>query len=277
MAAPDWPPTRFMQEYFNSSFPQEGDTEIKLTLDFIPWDNFYTNVAASLTSGEQKYSMIVSDSQWLGAFIEGGYFQNLNKYIDADPELQAIFDEIWTLDGQEVVSDIWDQYNTWKSAQWLDSDILEVANFGGDFFQLVNQGFNQVADTIKLADFTSGTSTNTFLNLVSQVVDDVSFNYDATNNLLTLNLDPAKVTVNDSYTVNEYVWVGKLEESVTDQNVLDISTYKFWQVNSLNTSTNSVILYIPPVDATIISPTGEAPTGDLTVLLSSTSMVDLMY
>jgi len=94
MAAPDWPPTRFMQEYFNSSFPQEGDTEIKLTLDFIPWDNFYTNVAASLTSGEEKYSMIVSDSQWLGAFIEGGYFQKLNKYIDADPELQAIFDDM---------------------------------------------------------------------------------------------------------------------------------------------------------------------------------------
>jgi len=94
MAAPDWPPTRFMQEYFNSNFPQSGDTEIKLTLDFIPWDNFYTNVAASLTSGEQKYSMIVSDSQWLGAFIEGGYFQKLNKYIEADPELQAIFDDM---------------------------------------------------------------------------------------------------------------------------------------------------------------------------------------
>jgi len=94
MAAPDWPPTRFMQEYFNSNFPKSGDTEIKLTLDFIPWDTFYTNVAASLTSGEQKYSMIVSDSQWLGAFIEGGYFQKLNKYIDADPELQAIFDDM---------------------------------------------------------------------------------------------------------------------------------------------------------------------------------------
>jgi multiple sugar transport system substrate-binding protein len=94
MAAPDWPPTRFMQEYFNSSFPQSGENEIKLTLDFIPWDNFYTNVAASLTSGEQKYSMVVSDSQWLGAFIEGGYFAKLNKYIDADPELQAIFDDM---------------------------------------------------------------------------------------------------------------------------------------------------------------------------------------
>ena len=94
MAAPDWPPTRFMQEYFNSNFPQSGDTEVKLTLDFIPWDTFYTNVAASLTSGEERYNMIVSDSQWLGAFIEGGYFQKLNKYIDADPELQAIFDDM---------------------------------------------------------------------------------------------------------------------------------------------------------------------------------------
>ena len=40
MAAPDWPPTRFMQEYFNSNFPQSGDTEIKLTIDFIPCDTF---------------------------------------------------------------------------------------------------------------------------------------------------------------------------------------------------------------------------------------------
>ena len=95
--------------------------------------------------------------------------------------------------------------------------------------------------------------------------------------MLTLNLDPAKVDVTESYTVNEYVWVGKLEESVADSNVLDISTYKFWLVNSLNSSTNSVILYIPPGDASIVLPTGEAPTGNLTVLLSSTSMVDLMY
>ena len=52
----------------------------KLALDFIPWDTFYTNVAASLTSGEEKYSMIVSDSQWLGAFIEGGYLKKLKIY-----------------------------------------------------------------------------------------------------------------------------------------------------------------------------------------------------
>ena len=35
--------------------------------------------------------MAVSDSQWLGTFIEGGYFMKLNAIIDADPELQGIF------------------------------------------------------------------------------------------------------------------------------------------------------------------------------------------
>ena len=134
-----------------------------------------------------------------------------------------------------------------------------------------------MADTIKLADFTSDTPSNTFLNLVSQVVDDVDFVYNASTNLLTLNLDTAKVSVGDSYTANEYVWVGKLQESVDGENVLDISTYKFWQVNSVDISSNSVTLYIPPGDDSIIEPTGEDPTGNLTVLLSSTSMVDLMY
>ena len=46
-------------------------------MDFIPWPSFYERVAASLTSGEQKYQMIVTDSQWLGSFVEGGYYMDL--------------------------------------------------------------------------------------------------------------------------------------------------------------------------------------------------------
>ena len=49
------------------------------TMDFIPWPSFYERVAASLTSGEQKYQMIVTDSQWLGAFVEGGYYKDLTE------------------------------------------------------------------------------------------------------------------------------------------------------------------------------------------------------
>ncbi|MGI9335079.1 MAG: extracellular solute-binding protein [Gammaproteobacteria bacterium] len=94
MAAPDWPPTRFMQEEANRSYTSPSGNKVKLELDFIPWPNFYERVAASLTSGEQKYQMIVTDSQWLGSFIEGGYYMKLNEFIEKDPELQALMKDL---------------------------------------------------------------------------------------------------------------------------------------------------------------------------------------
>jgi multiple sugar transport system substrate-binding protein len=90
MAAPDWLPTRFMQEEFNRTYHAKSGNNVKLVIDFIPWPSFYQRVAASLSSGEKKYQMIVTDSQWLGDFVEGGHYLKLNKYIAADPELQAI-------------------------------------------------------------------------------------------------------------------------------------------------------------------------------------------
>jgi len=89
MAAPDWLPTRFMQEEFNRSYKAKSGNNVKLAIDFIPWPSFYQRVAASLSSGEKKYQMIVTDSQWMGDFVEGGHYLKLNKYIEADPELQA--------------------------------------------------------------------------------------------------------------------------------------------------------------------------------------------
>jgi multiple sugar transport system substrate-binding protein len=94
MAAPDWPPTRFMQEEADRNYKAPSGNNVKLAIDFIPWPSFYERVAASLTSGEQKYTMLVTDSQWLGSFIEGGYYLNLNEYIEADPELQAIMKDL---------------------------------------------------------------------------------------------------------------------------------------------------------------------------------------
>ena len=69
---------------------RRSGNNVKLVIDFIPWGSFYQRVAASLSSGEKKYQMIVTDSQWLGDFVEGGHYLKLNKYIDADPELQAV-------------------------------------------------------------------------------------------------------------------------------------------------------------------------------------------
>jgi multiple sugar transport system substrate-binding protein len=94
MAAPDWGPTRFMQEYADKTYKSPSGNNVKLAIDFIPWGSFYERVAASMASGEKKYQLVVSDSQWIGTFIEGGQFMKLNKYIDADPELQAILKDV---------------------------------------------------------------------------------------------------------------------------------------------------------------------------------------
>ena len=94
MAVPDWPPTHIMKDLFEKSYKPPSGNKVTLDVDFIPWPDYYTRLNASLTSGEKKYNMAVSDSQWLGAFIEGGYYLNINKYVDADPGLQAVFKDL---------------------------------------------------------------------------------------------------------------------------------------------------------------------------------------
>ena len=93
-AVPDHPPTRIMQDLANERYHAPSGNNIRLEIDFIPWPNYYERLAASLASGEQKYQMIISDSQWLGAFVEGGYYMKINEFIDADPELRAIFGDL---------------------------------------------------------------------------------------------------------------------------------------------------------------------------------------
>ena len=92
MAVPDWPPTRIMKKFFDEQYKPKSGNTVKLDVDFIPWPDFYTRVNASLTSGEQKYNFIVSDSQWLGAFVEGGYYRKINDLLDADPDFKATLD-----------------------------------------------------------------------------------------------------------------------------------------------------------------------------------------
>ena len=94
MAVPDWPPTRIMKKFFDEQYKPASGNKVTLDVDFIPWPDFYTRVNASLTSGEKKYNMSVADSQWLGAFVEGGYFRKVNDMIDADPTLKATMAEI---------------------------------------------------------------------------------------------------------------------------------------------------------------------------------------
>src|SRR5438552_3744009 len=94
MAVPDWPPTHIMKDLTDKYYKAPSGNKVTLQPDFIPWPDYYNRLAASLTSGEKKYQMAVSDSQWLGAFIQGGYYLKINKFIDADPGLQAVFKDM---------------------------------------------------------------------------------------------------------------------------------------------------------------------------------------
>jgi multiple sugar transport system substrate-binding protein len=94
LAAPDHAPTRIMQDLATERYQAPSRNDISLEIDFIPWPNYYERLAASLASGEQKYQMVISDSQWLGAFVEGGYYMKINQFIDADPELRSIFEDL---------------------------------------------------------------------------------------------------------------------------------------------------------------------------------------
>src|SRR3954463_16270318 len=77
MAVPDWPPTRIMQDLANAQYKAKSGNNVKLEADFIPWPVYYERLAASLSSGEKKYQMAVSDSQWLPPpFPGGGSTQN---------------------------------------------------------------------------------------------------------------------------------------------------------------------------------------------------------
>ena len=94
MAGPDWPPTRIMQDLANEKYKAKSGNNVRLEADLIPWPVYYERLAASLTSGEKKYQMVVSDSQWLGAFVEGGYYLQIDKYIKDDPDWQKTFKDL---------------------------------------------------------------------------------------------------------------------------------------------------------------------------------------
>ena len=83
-----------MKELADEFYKAPSGNNVTLEPDFIPWPSFQDRLTASLVSGEQKYQMAVSDSQWLGMFIEGGYYKKLNDIIDADPELQELFTKL---------------------------------------------------------------------------------------------------------------------------------------------------------------------------------------
>jgi multiple sugar transport system substrate-binding protein len=61
--------------------------DVSFTYADAPFSTLFQKAASSLATKSNEYSLIVSDSQWLGAFTEPGWIVKLDDVIKKNPEL----------------------------------------------------------------------------------------------------------------------------------------------------------------------------------------------
>ena len=69
--------------------------EVRVTADFAPFTALYEKAAAALAARSSQYDIIISDSQWLGAFAEPGHLIQLNEFFETDPVFKSILETMY--------------------------------------------------------------------------------------------------------------------------------------------------------------------------------------
>jgi len=69
--------------------------EVRVTADFAPFTALYEKAAAALAARSSQYDIIISDSQWLGAFAEPGHLIQLNEFFETDPVFKSILESMY--------------------------------------------------------------------------------------------------------------------------------------------------------------------------------------
>ncbi|HEX5500528.1 MAG TPA: extracellular solute-binding protein, partial [Thermomicrobiales bacterium] len=90
-----WPPSRLgvdlATEMFKPYAKEKLGYDVNFSFEESPFDSLFQKAATSLQSGSNQYSVIISDSQWLGAMAEPGWIVKLNDIIAANPDLDLKF------------------------------------------------------------------------------------------------------------------------------------------------------------------------------------------
>jgi len=97
--------------------------DVNFASEEAPFGELYQKAATSLSSQSQQYNIIISDSQWLGAFAELGGIIQLNDIIAANPDLDIEFEEAAAI-GYRIYPDGSDQI--WGFPQEGDTQVLFV-------------------------------------------------------------------------------------------------------------------------------------------------------
>ncbi|PKN95784.1 MAG: sugar ABC transporter substrate-binding protein [Chloroflexi bacterium HGW-Chloroflexi-7] len=85
-----WLPSRLgvdMSPLFAEYAKNKYGYNVTFTFQEAPFSALFQKAATSLATKSQEYNLIISDSQWLGAFAEPGWIVNVSDLIKEEPEL----------------------------------------------------------------------------------------------------------------------------------------------------------------------------------------------
>lgn len=83
------------QELFAPYAKENFGYNVNFSFSEAPFSQLFQKAAASLATRSNEFNIIISDSQWLGAFAEPGWIVNMNEIIAENPELDiAWYDPI---------------------------------------------------------------------------------------------------------------------------------------------------------------------------------------
>ena len=85
-----WLPSRLgvdMSPLFAEYAKDKYGYDVTFTFQEAPFSALFQKAAASLATKSQEYNLIISDSQWLGAFAEPGWIVRISDLLEDNPEL----------------------------------------------------------------------------------------------------------------------------------------------------------------------------------------------
>lgn len=122
-----WPPSEQGVTMATELFAPYAQETLGYTVNFsfegAPFGQLFQKAANSLSSGSAEYNIIISDSQWIGAFAEPGWILQLNDIIAANPDLNIDFEDAAAI-GYRIYPDGSDQI--WGFPQEADTQALFV-------------------------------------------------------------------------------------------------------------------------------------------------------
>ncbi|MBO8127554.1 MAG: extracellular solute-binding protein [Firmicutes bacterium] len=80
-------------------FSEYAEKNLGYTVDIVgdwaPFTSLYEKAASAFAAKSDAYDIIISDSQWLGAFAEGGHIIQLNEIIESEPLLKKAVEDMY--------------------------------------------------------------------------------------------------------------------------------------------------------------------------------------